>query len=54
MPEHLSLQYVKDKHIADVLASVGGNKAHAAKILRISRRTLFRILEERKAPKAEP
>lgn len=48
MPEHLSLQHVKDKHIDEVLASVDGNMTSAAKILRISRRTLYRMLEGRR------
>lgn len=45
-PEHLALDYVKDKHITDVLASVGGNRTKAAKILRIDRRTLYRWLKD--------
>ncbi len=51
MPEHLSLEYVKQKHIEEVLVSVGGNKMHAAKILRVDRRTLYRMLESYEAKK---
>lgn len=45
MPEQLSLEYVKQKHVTDVLASVGGNKSRAAQILRVDRRTLYRMLK---------
>lgn len=45
-PEHLALDYVKDKHITEVLASVDGNRTKAAKILRVDRRTLYRWLKE--------
>lgn len=44
-PEHLSLAYVKEQHIKTVLASVDGNKSKAAEILRVDRRTLYRMLK---------
>jgi len=37
---HRSLAQVESDHIAHVLASVGGNKTQAAKILKIARKTL--------------
>ena len=40
----LTLAAIEDKYIARVLARVDGNKAHAARILGIDRRTLYRKL----------
>ena len=51
-PEHLSLEYVKQKHIQEVLASVDGNKTRAATILRVDRRTLYRMLRDQAETKA--
>jgi two-component system, NtrC family, response regulator AtoC len=50
--ELISLEEVERRHIARVLEAVGGNKARAAAILRIGRKTLYRKLDEMKAPPA--
>ncbi len=49
LPERLSLQSAIDTHVDQVLGLVNGNKSRAAKILRIERRTLYRMLARRKA-----
>ena len=43
--EWLSLAAMEDKYIAQVLAHTGGNKQAAARLLRIDRKTLARILK---------
>jgi DNA-binding NtrC family response regulator len=45
----VSLKEVSQRHIRRVLDQVGGNKAHAAKILGINRATLYRYLKEKDA-----
>jgi DNA-binding NtrC family response regulator len=42
----LSLERAERRHIARVLAHVGGNRVHAARALRISRATLYKKLSE--------
>ena len=44
--EDLSLESAERRHIARVLAHVGGNRVHAARALRISRATLYKKLEK--------
>ncbi|HEY2410508.1 MAG TPA: sigma-54 dependent transcriptional regulator [Polyangiaceae bacterium] len=39
-----SMEVVEERYIRKVLAAVGGNKTHAAKVLRFDRRTLYRKL----------
>ena len=46
----LSLSEVNRAHIHHVLEKVGGNKAHAARILGINRATLYRFLNEAGKP----
>ena len=47
MPDQLaSLQDLEREHIERVLAAVGGNKARAARILGLDRKTLYRRLEQ--------
>ena len=41
----LSLEEVELAYIRQIIAKVGGNMAHAARVLRIDRRTLYRKLE---------
>lgn len=43
------LSRVQQRHILDVLDSVGGNKAHAAKLLGLDRKTLYRKLKQYEA-----
>ena len=43
--ELVSLEEVERRYIAHVLAAVGGNRSHAARILGIDRKTLYRKLE---------
>jgi len=43
--EFLTLDALTRRHIARVLAAVGGNKKRAAEILGVDRRTLYRMLE---------
>jgi DNA-binding protein Fis len=45
------LAAVENEHIQNVLASVGGNKTQAAKILKIDRKTLREKLKRRAADK---
>jgi two-component system response regulator AtoC len=44
--ELVPLEEVERRHILAVLEAVGGNKARAASVLRIGRKTLYRKLEE--------
>jgi two-component system response regulator HydG len=45
-PEHmLTLHEVENRHIEQVLRATGGNKAQAARVLGMDRRTLYRKLE---------
>lgn len=43
---HLPLAHIELAYIQQVIAAVGGNMAHAARVLRIDRRTLYRKLGE--------
>ena len=43
-PQHL--REVERRHVAEVLRREGGNKVHAARILGISRRALYRLIEK--------
>jgi DNA-binding NtrC family response regulator len=55
--ELLPLDVVEKRHILSVLAACGGNKAQAARVLAIGRKTLYRKLElwgELGADEAEP
>ena len=45
--EDLSLAGAEHRHIARVLARVGGNRVHAARALGIARATLYKKLSER-------
>jgi len=50
-PEGLiSLAELERRYIHQVLAMVGGNKSHAARILGLDRRTLYRIFDRERAP----
>jgi two-component system response regulator HydG len=54
-PAHLlSMEEVENRHIARVLASVGGNKTLAAQVLGFDRRTLYRKLERVREPGNSP
>ncbi len=44
--ELIPLDHVERRHILQVLEAVAGNKARAASILRIGRKTLYRKLEQ--------
>lgn len=49
-PEHmLTLQELENRHIEQVLRATGGNKAQAARVLGMDRRTLYRKLERENA-----
>nr|MBA3538174.1 hypothetical protein [Deltaproteobacteria bacterium] len=47
--ELITLDEMERRYVRQVLAAVGGNKTHAARILGIDRRSLYRRLEEPKA-----
>jgi len=49
--ELISLDEMERRYVRQVLGSVGGNKTHAARILGIDRRSLYRRLEE--APRSD-
>lgn len=49
-PENLSLEAMTRSHVRAVLAQCGGNKSQAAKLLQISRRTLYAHLGETHPP----
>ncbi|HEY0190078.1 MAG TPA: helix-turn-helix domain-containing protein, partial [Kofleriaceae bacterium] len=51
--ELISIDEVARRYVRRVLAVAGGNKTHAARILGIDRRSLYRRLEE-PAPAAAP
>jgi uncharacterized membrane protein YgcG len=52
--ELITLDEMERRYVRQVLNAVGGNKTHAARILGIDRRSLYRRLEEpRHDPKAE-
>jgi two-component system response regulator HydG len=44
--ELLPLDEVERRHVARVIAAAGGNKARAARILGVDRKTLYRKLEK--------
>jgi two-component system response regulator HydG len=44
--EHITLDEMERRYVRRVLTAVNGNKTHAAKILGIDRRSLYRRLEE--------
>lgn len=41
----ITMEEMERRYVRQVLASVGGNKTHAARILGIDRRSLYRRLE---------
>jgi DNA-binding NtrC family response regulator len=46
----VSLAELERRYIQQVLDRVGGNKTHAARILGVDRRTLYRIFDRERAP----
>ncbi|MFM2247543.1 MAG: hypothetical protein RL071_3617, partial [Pseudomonadota bacterium] len=44
-PELLPLDVIEKRHILAVLRALGGNKAQAARVLGVGRKTLYRKLE---------
>ena len=50
--ELITLDEMERRYVRQVLAAVGGNKTHAARILGIDRRSLYRRLEEPKGDRA--
>lgn len=52
--ELVPLDEVESRYIARVLEAVGGNKARAARILGLDRKTLYRKLERRRSDEAPP
>ena len=51
--ELITLSEMERRYVRQVLAAVGGNKTHAARILGIDRRSLYRRLEEPRKDKSE-
>ncbi|MBA3541081.1 MAG: sigma-54-dependent Fis family transcriptional regulator [Deltaproteobacteria bacterium] len=52
--EMISLDEMERRYVRHVLSSAGGNKTHAARILGIDRRSLYRRLEDSPSPTATP
>jgi hypothetical protein len=52
--ELITLDEMERRYVRQVLAAVGGNKTHAARILGIDRRSLYRRLEEPRHDKTQP
>ena len=52
--EHITLDQMERRYVRQVLAAVGGNKTHAARVLGIDRRSLYRRLEEPQTPEPTP
>ena len=50
----ITLDEMERRYVRQVLASVGGNKTHAARVLGIDRRSLYRRLEAPQAESAAP
>jgi len=50
LTELISLDEMERRYVRQVLVSVGGNKTHAARVLGIDRRSLYRRLEEPATP----
>ncbi len=50
----ITLAELEGRYVRRVLAACGGNKTHAARVLGIDRRSLYRRLEEHPAPGAAP
>ncbi len=48
--ELLPLEEIEKRYIRRVLAAVGGNKTHAARVLGLDRRSLYRRLDKLKSP----
>src|SRR5580704_4094041 len=48
----MSIQELQKRHVMRVLEHVGGNKSQAAKILGISRATIYQLLADAKVGKA--
>jgi DNA-binding NtrC family response regulator len=42
----MHLREIERRHVRDVLQREKGNKVHAAKVLGISRRALYRLIEK--------
>jgi two-component system, NtrC family, response regulator AtoC len=54
-PEELiTLEEMERRYVRQVLAAVGGNKTHAARVLGIDRRSLYRRLEDKEKEKQSP
>jgi transcriptional regulator with PAS, ATPase and Fis domain len=49
-PDHLAA--IEQSHVLDILKREGGNKARAARVLGIDRRSLYRLLEKFQGPSA--
>jgi DNA-binding NtrC family response regulator len=52
--ELITLDEMERRYVRQVLGAVGGNKTHAARILGIDRRSLYRRLEEPHQPSPPP
>ena len=50
--EMITLEEMERRYVRQVLASVNGNKTHAARVLGIDRRSLYRRLEESAPPRS--